>query len=236
MLCSGGFRAARLPRQVTCAVGAVSSWVEKNSLPPPNRRALDWSVVLTVERLCPIVPQDNIVVSNKHNWPAFYLGNVGLAQVWNHLWCYVWDTYEKNTCCNAAFEMLLRMYCIDKASHMTVFSAWDGSPHISVTPAQLVRVCWKNVSCAVGDFKRPVFFKEMWFIVHAVMWTHAVNSHRSKVYWNSSSSSRWKRTFSPTHWLTRQQSSSCRRAKLRSESRIYPGGSLLVVCLYISVH
>ena len=39
----------------------------ENPVPPPNCCALDWSVVLTVERLCPIVPQDNIVVSNKHN-------------------------------------------------------------------------------------------------------------------------------------------------------------------------
>jgi len=56
---SGGFRAARLPRQATLTARAVSSWVEKNPVPPPNRRALDWSVVLTVGRLRPIVPQDN---------------------------------------------------------------------------------------------------------------------------------------------------------------------------------
>ena len=42
----------------------VSSWVEKNSVPPLNRRTLDWSVVLTIGRLCPIIPQDNIVASN----------------------------------------------------------------------------------------------------------------------------------------------------------------------------
>ena len=65
---SGGFRAAMLPGQVTRAARAVSSWVEKNSVPPLiNGRALDWSVVLTIGRLCPIVLQDNIVVSNKHN-------------------------------------------------------------------------------------------------------------------------------------------------------------------------
>ena len=64
----GGFRAAMLPGQVTRAARAVSSWVEKNSVPPLiNGRALDWSVVLTIGRLCPIVLQDNIVVSNKHN-------------------------------------------------------------------------------------------------------------------------------------------------------------------------
>ena len=39
----------------------------ENLVPPPNCRALDWCVVFTVPRLCPIVPQDNIVVSNKHN-------------------------------------------------------------------------------------------------------------------------------------------------------------------------
>ena len=44
---SGGFRAARLPGQATCAAHTVSLWVE-NPLPPPNRQALDWSVVLTV--------------------------------------------------------------------------------------------------------------------------------------------------------------------------------------------
>ena len=64
---SGGFRAARLPGQATRAVHAVSLWVEKNPVHPPNRQALDWSVVLTVGGLCPIVPQDSIVVSNKHN-------------------------------------------------------------------------------------------------------------------------------------------------------------------------
>ena len=53
----------------------VGLWVEKNPVPPPNRQALDWSVVFTVGGVCPIIPQDNIVVSNKHNWPEFYLGN-----------------------------------------------------------------------------------------------------------------------------------------------------------------
>ena len=54
---SGGFRAARLPREATRAARAVSLWVEKNPVPPPNSRALDWSVVLTVRWLCLIVPQ-----------------------------------------------------------------------------------------------------------------------------------------------------------------------------------
>ena len=44
---SGGFRAARLPGQATCTARMVSLWVE-NPFPPPNRQALDWSVVLTV--------------------------------------------------------------------------------------------------------------------------------------------------------------------------------------------
>ena len=44
-------------------------------VPPPNHWALDWFVVLTVGGLCPIAPQDNIVASNKHNWPEFYQGN-----------------------------------------------------------------------------------------------------------------------------------------------------------------
>ena len=66
-LVSGGFRAARLPGQATHTAHAVNLWVEKNLVPPPIRRALDWSVVLTVGEVCPIVPQDNKVVSNKHN-------------------------------------------------------------------------------------------------------------------------------------------------------------------------
>jgi len=73
---SGSFRAARLPRPATHTASVV------RSSPSHNRRALDWSVVLTVGRLFPIVPRHNIVVSNKHNWPEFY----GLARVWNHLW------------------------------------------------------------------------------------------------------------------------------------------------------
>ena len=72
----------------TCGVH-VSLWVEKNPVPPPNRWALDWSVVLTVGRLCPIVLQDNILVRKKRNWPQFYLGN---AQVWIRLW--LQDTYK----------------------------------------------------------------------------------------------------------------------------------------------
>ena len=64
---SGGFRVAKLPWQVTHAARMVGLWVEKNPVPPPNHQALDWSVAFTVGGLCPIVPQDNIVVSNKHN-------------------------------------------------------------------------------------------------------------------------------------------------------------------------
>ena len=55
------------PGQVTSAARTVSLWVEKNPVPTPNRLALDWSVVLIVGGLCPTVPQDNIVVSNKQN-------------------------------------------------------------------------------------------------------------------------------------------------------------------------
>ena len=35
---SGGFRAARLPGQATCAARAVGLWVEKYPVPPPNRQ------------------------------------------------------------------------------------------------------------------------------------------------------------------------------------------------------
>ena len=63
---------------------ALGLWVEENLAPPPNRRALD---CLTVGELCPIVPQNNIVISNKHDWPKFYPAMPGLAQVWNRLCC-----------------------------------------------------------------------------------------------------------------------------------------------------
>ena len=71
---SGSFRAARLPRQATRGVRAVSLWSKKiQSLPLTVFRLFCCPV--TVRRLCPIIPQDNIVVGNKHNYPEFYLGN-----------------------------------------------------------------------------------------------------------------------------------------------------------------
>ena len=54
--------------QATLAVRAVSLWVEKNPIPPANRY-----VVLAVGRLCPVVPQDNIVVSNIKNVVNIYV-------------------------------------------------------------------------------------------------------------------------------------------------------------------
>ena len=57
-----------IPGQATPAAHMVSFWVEKNPVPSPNRRALDWSVVLTVGQLSHAhCLQDNIVVSNEHN-------------------------------------------------------------------------------------------------------------------------------------------------------------------------
>ena len=50
---SGSFRAARLPGQATCAARAVSFWVEKNPVPPPNRRALDWLLSLLSDGSAP---------------------------------------------------------------------------------------------------------------------------------------------------------------------------------------
>ena len=35
---NGGFRAARLPGQATCAGRAVGLWVEKYPVPPPNHQ------------------------------------------------------------------------------------------------------------------------------------------------------------------------------------------------------
>ena len=49
-LCS---RSPRLPGQATRAARAVNLWVEKNPVPPPNRRALDCSVVLAVRSFAP---------------------------------------------------------------------------------------------------------------------------------------------------------------------------------------
>ena len=57
-------------------------WNLRQRSPPPNHRALDWFAVLTIRRLCPIVLQDNIVVSNKHNWPEFYPGLPGTLTEW----------------------------------------------------------------------------------------------------------------------------------------------------------
>ena len=59
---------------------------------------LAWSVVFTVGRLCPIIPQNNIVVSNKHNWPEFYPGNAwacpGLEPPMIHTPLHEVDTYK----------------------------------------------------------------------------------------------------------------------------------------------
>ena len=80
---SGGFKAARLPGQATCMVRTVGLWVKKNPVPPPNHRALDWSVVLTVGGLCPIITQDNIVVlaisTIDQNLPGQCLGLPGFG-------------------------------------------------------------------------------------------------------------------------------------------------------------
>ena len=48
---SGGFRAARLPRQSTRAIGL---WVEKNPIPPPNQIAaqLDKKKTMKIDHLC----------------------------------------------------------------------------------------------------------------------------------------------------------------------------------------
>ena len=57
-------------------------------------------------------------------------------------------------------------HLLDKVSYLTAFSACDNSPHLLVTPAQLMRhgIGW-NASCAVGDFvaSRSIL-SEMWFI------------------------------------------------------------------------
>ena len=50
--------------------------------------------------------------------------------------------------------LLRSLYWIwNKASQLTAFYAWDSSPHLLVTPAQLMRlgIEW-NESCIVGDF------------------------------------------------------------------------------------
>ena len=40
---------------------------------------------------------------------------------------------------------------VDEAIHLTVFSAWDSSPNLPVTPTQLMRPD-QNMSYTVGDF------------------------------------------------------------------------------------
>ena len=54
--------------------------------------------------------------------------------------------------CDATFEELLYTCCMDKASHRTAFCAWDSSPHLTVTPAQLMRHgIDRNASFIVDD-------------------------------------------------------------------------------------
>jgi len=60
-------------------------WVEKNPVPPANRQALDWSVVLTVGWLCPIVPSRQYSVKQQAQQPQFNWAMPGLARVWNCL-------------------------------------------------------------------------------------------------------------------------------------------------------
>ena len=53
---------------------------------PANRQVLDWSVVLTVGGLCPIVPQDNISrVDNVKNQPPNFKQLTPCA--WRAHWC-----------------------------------------------------------------------------------------------------------------------------------------------------
>ena len=50
---------------------------------------------------------------------------------------------------------------------LTAFCAWDSSPHLPVTPAQLMRPgIGRNMSCAVGDFAQhlSLFLREMWVV------------------------------------------------------------------------
>ena len=63
-----------------------------------------------VRGLCTIILQDNIVVSNKHNWPEFYPGNAWACPGLELPMCVHRSSY------------LLRGY---KASHLTAFCAWE---------------------------------------------------------------------------------------------------------------
>ena len=75
---SGGFGAAGLPGQATRTARAVNLWVEKNPVPPPNRRALDCSVVLAVRSSAARQ------YSGKFD-QNFTRAMPGLARVWNRL-------------------------------------------------------------------------------------------------------------------------------------------------------
>ena len=70
--------------------------------------------------------------------------------------CYdLWmkSSCTKDSCTKGRCPQRASINLLDKASHLTAFCAWDGSPHLPVTPAQLMRpgIGW-NASCAMGDF------------------------------------------------------------------------------------
>ena len=83
-----------------------------------------------------------------------------LAVAWNqaqNLWplsLQPWaTTSSRNSLHKRHYVQEASTYCIDKFSYPTTFCAWDSSPHLPVTPVQLMRpgIGW-NASCTLGDF------------------------------------------------------------------------------------
>ena len=68
------------------------------------------------------------------------------------------------------------------ATSLTAFCAWDSSPHLLVTPAQLIESIGWNTPCAVRDLAKHLglsfVFREIWFIDFNVSCTCNQNVHQ----------------------------------------------------------
>ena len=81
---------------------------------------------------------------------------------------FVKDRCMKSSCTKRRCFWGLDTDLLIKASRLTAFCAWDSSPHLLATPAQLMRPgIDRNVFCAMGDFAcwhLGLFLGEMWFV------------------------------------------------------------------------
>ena len=82
----------------------------------------------------------------------------------------------------ATFKELLPTIWIRPATSLTAFCAWDSSPHLLVTPAQLIESIGWNTPCAVRDLAKHLglsfVFREIWFIDFNVSCTCNQNVHQ----------------------------------------------------------